>query len=93
MKRKKLPKFKTLDDFTEKEVKKFDKMLKTQAAYNAKLGTKKELPLPDYTEKEMAEFSRYRQLVITRERSFNTVKEEKVDFLNNKFDGTDWTWS
>jgi hypothetical protein len=67
MKNKRLPKLKTLDDFTEKEVKKFDEMLKVLAAYNASLGTKKELPLPDYTDKEMAEFSGYRQLVIARE--------------------------
>lgn len=63
----KLPKLKTLDDFTEKEVKRFDEMLKVLAAYNASLGTKKELPLPNYTDKEMAEFSGYRQLVIARE--------------------------
>jgi hypothetical protein len=67
MKRKRLSKLKTLDDFTEKEVKKFDEMLKVLAAYNVSLGTKKELPLPDYTDKEMAEFSGYRQLVIARE--------------------------
>ena len=66
MKKVKLPKLKTLDDFTEKEVKKFDEMLKVLAAYNASLGTKKELPLPDYTDKEMAEFSGYRQLVIAK---------------------------
>ncbi len=67
MKKVKLPKLKTLDDFTEKEVKKFDEMLKVLAAYNASLGTKKELPLPDYTDKEMAEFSGYRELVIAKE--------------------------
>lgn len=67
MKKVRLPKLKTLDDFTEKEVKKFDEMLKVLAAYNASLGTKKELPLPDYTDKEMAEFSGYCELVIARE--------------------------
>jgi hypothetical protein len=67
MKKVKLLKLKKLDDFTEKEVKKFDEMLKVLAAYNASLGTKKELPLPDYTDKEMAEFSGYRQVVIARE--------------------------
>ncbi len=62
-----LPKLKTLSDFTEKEVKKFDEMLKVLAAYNANLGTKNELPLPKYTDKEMAEFSGYRELVIAKE--------------------------
>lgn len=62
-----LPKLKTLDDFTEKEVKKFDEMLKVLAAYNASIGTKNELPLPKYTNKEMAEFSGYRELVIAKE--------------------------
>jgi hypothetical protein len=67
MKNRKLPKLKTLDDFTEKEVKKFDEMLQVLAAYNASLGTRKELPKPDYTDKEMAEFSGYQELVIARE--------------------------
>jgi hypothetical protein len=67
MKRKKLSKLKMLDDFTEKEVKKFDEMLNVLAAYNASLGTKQELPLPDYTDKEMAEFSGYRELVLAKE--------------------------
>lgn len=67
MKKVRLPKLKTLDDFTEKEVKKFDEMMKVLAAYNTSLGTKNELPLPDYTDKEMAEFSGYRELVIAKE--------------------------
>jgi hypothetical protein len=67
MEKRKLPKLKTLDDFTEKEVKKFNEMLKVLAAYNASLGTEKELPLADYTDKEMAEFSGYRELVIAKE--------------------------
>jgi phage regulator Rha-like protein len=62
-----LPKLKTLGDFTDKEIKKFDEMLKVLAAYNASLGTKKELPLPQYTDTEMAEFSGYRELVIAKE--------------------------
>jgi len=67
MKKKRLPKLKTLDDFTKNEIEKFDEMLEVLAAYNASLGTKNELPLPQYTDKEMAEFSGYRQLVIARE--------------------------
>ena len=62
-----LPKLKTLDDFTKKEIEKFDEMLKVLAAYNASLGTEKELSLPDYTDKEMAELSGYRELVIAKE--------------------------
>lgn len=67
MKKVKLPKLKTLEDFTQKEIAKFDEMLNVLAAYNASLGTKKELPLPDYTDKEMAEFSGYREMVIAKE--------------------------
>ena len=66
MKKVKLPKLKTLDDFTEKEVKKFDEMHKVLTAYNASLGTKNELPLPKYSNKEMAEYSGYRELWIAR---------------------------
>lgn len=67
MKRSALPKLKTLDDFLPKEIEKFDEMLKVLAAYNASLGTKKELLLPRYTDNEMAEFSGYRELVIAKE--------------------------
>ena len=67
MKKVKLPKLKTLDDFTKEEVNWFDEMLKVLAAYNASLGTKNELPLPQYTDREMAEFSGYRELVIAKE--------------------------
>lgn len=56
-----------LDDFTKKEVEKFDEMLKVLAVYNDRLGTKNELPLPNYTDKEMEEFNGHRQLVIARE--------------------------
>lgn len=62
-----LPKLKTLDDFTEAEIKKFDDMLTVLAAYNASIGTKNELPLPHYTSKQIAEFSGYRELVIEKE--------------------------
>jgi hypothetical protein len=67
MKRAKLPKLKTLDDFTEGEVKRFDEMHKVLTTYNARLGTKNELPLPQYSDEEMAEFSGYRELVIAKE--------------------------
>lgn len=67
MKKIKLPKLKTLDDFTEKEIKKFDEMHKVLTAYNASLGTKNELPLPNYSDKEMAEYSGYRELWISRQ--------------------------
>lgn len=67
MKQTTLPKLKRLEDFTQKEVKKFDEMLKVLADYNASIGTDHELPLPPYTDEEMAEFSGYRELVIARE--------------------------
>lgn len=67
-------------------------MLKVLAAYNASLGTRNELPLPRYSKKEMAEFSGYRELVIAKESNLNPGKEEKVDFVINKFDSTDWIW-
>lgn len=61
-----LPKLKTLDDFTKKEVAKFDEMHRILTAYNASIGTDKELPLPEYSNKEMAEYSGYRQLIISK---------------------------
>lgn len=66
MKRTKLPILKTLDDFTKKEIEKFDDMHKVLTAYNASLGTKNELPLPDYTDEEMAEYSGYRELLLDK---------------------------
>lgn len=87
-----LPKLKTLDDFTQKEIAVFDEMLKVLADYNASIGTDRELPLPPYSDEEMAEFSGYRELVIAKESNLNSGKEEKVDFVINKFDTTDWTW-
>lgn len=60
------PKLKTLDDFTKKEIEKFDDMHKVLTAYNASLGTKNELPLPDYTDEEMAEYSGYRELLLDK---------------------------
>ncbi|MCC6836679.1 MAG: hypothetical protein IT213_16965 [Cytophagales bacterium] len=66
MKKVKLPKLKTLEDFTQNEIEKFDEMHKVLAAYNASLGTKNELPLPEYTDEEMAEHSGYRQLIIAK---------------------------
>jgi hypothetical protein len=87
-----LPKLKTLDDFTQKEIAVFDEMLKVLADYNASIGTDHELPLPPYTDKEMAEFSGYRELVIAKESNLNPGKEGKVDFVINKFDTTDWVW-
>jgi hypothetical protein len=48
-----LTKLKMLDDFTKKEIKRFDEMHHVLTAYNASIGTKNELPLPDYTDKEM----------------------------------------
>jgi hypothetical protein len=67
MKRAKLPKLKTLDDFTEKEIETFGAMHKILTAYNASLGTKNELPLPRYSDKEMAEYSGYRELLLDRQ--------------------------
>mgnify|MGYP000545352508 CR=1 FL=1 len=67
MKRKALPKLKTLDEFTENEVKKFDEMHQVLTAYNASLGTDHELPLPPYSREEVAELSGYRELVIAKE--------------------------
>jgi hypothetical protein len=61
-----LLKRKTLDDFTSKEIEKFDEMHKVLTAYNASIGTKNELPLPDYTDKEMSEYSQYRELLLTK---------------------------
>jgi len=61
-----LPKLKTLDDFTKKEIEKFDEMHKVLIAYNASLGTKNELPLPEYTDEEMAEYSGYRELILDK---------------------------
>lgn len=61
-----MPKLKTLDDFTEKEVKKFDEMHKVLTTYNASLGTDHELPLPSYSDKEMAEYSGYRELLLDK---------------------------
>jgi hypothetical protein len=54
MKNKRLPKLKTLDNFTRREIERFDEMHKVLMAYNASLGTKNELPLPEYTDEEMA---------------------------------------
>ncbi|MCC6836678.1 MAG: hypothetical protein IT213_16960 [Cytophagales bacterium] len=61
-----LPKLKTLEDFTQKEIEKFDEMHKVLTAYNASLGTKNELPLPEYTNEEMAEYSGYRELLLDK---------------------------
>lgn len=61
-----LPKLKALDDFTEKEVKKFDDMHKVLKTYNASLGTNNELPLPEYTDEEMAEYSGYREFLLDK---------------------------
>ena len=66
MKQTTLPKLKTLDDFTKKEIEKFDEMHKVLTAYNASLGTKNELPLPGYTDEEMAEYSGYRELILDK---------------------------
>ena len=61
-----LPKLKTLDDFTKKEIEKFDEMHKVLTAYNSSLGTRNELPLPEYTDEEMAEYSGYRELLLDK---------------------------
>jgi hypothetical protein len=66
MKKVKLIKLKTLEDYTSQEVKKFDEMHKVLSAYNASIGTKNELPLPEYTDAEMSEYSAYRQLIIAK---------------------------
>jgi hypothetical protein len=68
MKRKtRLPKLKTLEDYTASEIQKFDEMQRVLSAYNASIATKNELPLPDYTDAEMSEHSAYRQLVIAKQ--------------------------
>lgn len=88
MKKVELPKLKTLDDFTKKEIEKFDEMLKVLAAYNASLGTKKELPLPDYTDKEMSEFSGYRQLVIAKKGAESSIRRTSLPKLKTLDDFT-----
>jgi len=57
---------KSLEDFTQEEIQKFDEMHRILTAYNASLGTKNELPLPSYNDKEMAEYSGYRELWLDR---------------------------
>ena len=58
---------KKLEDYTQKEKQWFDEMHAVLTEYNARLGTKKELPMPDYTDHQMAEYSGYRQKVIAKE--------------------------
>lgn len=58
---------KKLEDYTQAEKQRFDEMLKVLKEYNARYGTKNELPMPNYTDAEMAEFSGYRELVIAKE--------------------------
>lgn len=58
---------KKLEEYAESEKQRFDEMHKVLTEYNARLGTKSELPLPQFTDSQMAEYSGYRELVIAEE--------------------------
>jgi len=62
----KLQNMKKLEDYTPREKQHFDEMHTVLTQYNARLGTKVELPMPDYTDDQMSEYSGYRELLIAQ---------------------------
>lgn len=58
---------KSIDQYSDIEIKKFDRMHEALKAYNQSIGSDNELPIPNFSDDEMMEYSRYRELLIANE--------------------------